>query len=1334
MSTILVHRPARTFPEPPPSGEIRIVPPPTVQVAGAGSWIQYMLPLTGVLGSLGFVFIATGQSGPQRYIYLALIIGATVLTMVGGVALRQQQMSSQRRQKRAGERRYVHYLERQEAEMRHIADVQRSAALRLHPDTRTAFAEVIRRERLWERRPGDQDVLEVRVGVGKVPLACPIGLDLGNNPLVEYEPRLLGLAQGLVDAYTTVPAMPAAVGLAQHSSVVVTGEPERTRALLRAVLCELAGLHSPDDLHLLAAFPAGDLQEWEWLKWLPHVRRGSVGRQGDPVCRLADGPVELQALLEEEVGPRVAQLRRGVVAPAEATPGGSGPRLVIVLDGMSPRSPLARVPMVNDLLTGGAALGVLVISLLRGRRDEPSSVGLRIEIDERGALCAEEANTGRRLLRDIVADAAPVALCDALARAMAPLRLGSARGGGSAQDLSENVRLLELLDLAGPEEVEPQTTWTPRSRLDLLRVPIGVTAEGEPIALDLKESAEGGMGPHGMVIGATGSGKSELLRSLVTALAVTHGPEVLSFVFVDFKGGAAFADLAGLPHVAGLITNLSSDLTRVDRMRQALAGEQERRQRMLREAGNLDGIKEYQRRRALQPELEPMPYLVIVVDEFGELLGSRPDFLDLFIGIGRIGRSIGMHLLLSSQRLEEGRIRGLEGHLRYRLCLRTFSAAESSSVIGTPDAYHLPAFPGIGYLKVDTTVYTRFKAAIVSTPFRALAAAAAGDARAPRPFAAVRRITDAGGLTPAESGTVTEMQVAVRRLQTPAVPRAVHQVWLPPLEPVIPLDAVVDHPRRHPGDAALTVSLGVLDLPAEQVQVPLVLDFSGSEGHLALVGAPQTGKSTLLRTLVTAFALSHSPRDVQIYAIDLGGGALFSTAQLPHVGAVCGKGDRDRIRRVVREMQTIIEERELVFRRHGVDGMATWRRLRAEGALPASPYGDVFLVVDNWGQLRHDLEDIDQDIQQIVSAGLAYGVHVIIATNRWGELRTAVRDNMGRRLELRLNDPSESEIGRHAAAAVPAATPGRGITQDGHQFQVALPRLDGLADVTGLHLAADAVAEEVARRWPGAEPAAEVRMLPLLVTPADLAGVAPAPSSEAGGIPVGVEEFRLEPVVLDLLGSDPHLIVLGDGESGKTSFLRTLLVGFCRQYTPAQVQLWVVDYRRTLLDVAEGPHIGGYALTAPMVKDQVERLRAILTERLPSSTLSRAELLQRRWWTGPEQVMLVDDYDLLTGAAGNPLQPLLEFLSQGRDVGFHLVIARRVGGAARGSFEAVYQRLRELNSPGLVMSGDPQEGPLVGTQKAMHLPAGRGMLVRRGQRTALVQTVYRPPRAMSEMG
>ena len=295
-------------------------------------------------------------------------------------------------------------------------------------------------------------------------------------------------------------------------------------------------------------------------------------------------------------------------------------------------------------------------------------------------------------------DQCDLATAEAFARRIAPLKTISAdASSGAAVDItSANPDHMELLGLGDIHTFDPTASWRPRPARDRLRVPIGIGDSGGLIHLDIKESAQQGMGPHGLCIGATGSGKSEFLRTLVLGLVMTHSPEQLNLVLVDFKGGATFAGMADMPHVSAVITNLADELTLVDRMQDALSGEMVRRQELLRDAGNYASIRDYEKARANGEDLAPMPSLFIVVDEFSEMLSAKPEFIDLFVAIGRLGRSLGLHLLLASQRLEEGRLRGLESHLSYRVGLRTFSAGESRAVLGVPDAYELPAVPGLG--------------------------------------------------------------------------------------------------------------------------------------------------------------------------------------------------------------------------------------------------------------------------------------------------------------------------------------------------------------------------------------------------------------------------------------------------------------------------------------------------------------------------------------------------------------------------------------------------------------------------------------------------------------
>jgi DNA segregation ATPase FtsK/SpoIIIE, S-DNA-T family len=525
---------------------------------------------------------------------------------------------------------------------------------------------------------------------------------------------------------------------------------------------------------------------------------------------------------------------------------------------------------------------------------------------------------------------------------------------------------------------------------------------------------------------------------------------------------------------------------------------------------------------------------------------------------------------------------------------------------------------------------------------------------------------------------------------------------------------------------------------------------------------PRSGKSTLLCTLVAALAATHQPDAVQAYAVDLGGGLLHRLRDLPHVGAVCGPRQPERVRRLIRELRSLLVERERQFRDLGVDSMAAWHALRRDGA-DLGGYGEVFLLVDNWGALVRELPELEAELADLAAVGLHHGVHLVLTANRWAEVRPGLRDNLGGRLELRLNDPLESEVGR-VAAGLPEL-PGRGLTPSGLQFQTALPGPPHAI----LHRA---------RSAPGGGVAPPLRLLPTLVEEraltsagssrghleCGLGGSAPTrregPGAGAGsseGLPFAVEEHRLDAVELDLFGGSPHLLVFGDAGCGKSSLLRLIAKGVAAGPPPHAVQVVVVDLRRGLLDLTALPNLLGYACTTTAVAQVVDRLRRELEDRMAASADLLREPAMAGWPAGgtgrpiqagsngsrtptdapsagpsalrPRSLLLVDDYDLLPAANGSPLLPLLDLLGLGRELGFHLVLTRRVAGAARAGFEPVVQRLRELGGPGLVMCGDPGEGPVLGGQRAAVLPPGRGFHVCPPRGTTLVQVAYCPPLA-----
>ncbi|GHJ12589.1 type VII secretion protein EccCa [Micromonospora sp. AKA38] len=1314
MSTVVIKRPPRRPAPEIPVGELPVEAPPEIPVATGGRWQQALMVLPMLGGTVAMAMMFGRGGGAYSYVVggmFGLSSLAMLVTTWGSAGPKKSELMAARRE-------YLRHLATLRRRVRETAGAQRAGLAYRHPEPGRLWS-TVDSHRVWERRPDDPDFAVVRVGVGPQTLATPLVPPV-TRPLEELEPMTAGALRRFLDAYSVVPDLPVALSLRSFARVFVrgpagevrgTGSPA-ARALARAVLTQLAVFHAPDELLIAVCAGPERRDRWEWVKWLPHAHHPARTDALGPVRLVTSAAADLERLLDDVLGSRSRFSPHG--------PATDGPHVVVVLDG-------GDLIGAADLAGDGGIDAVTVLDLDTPPPRLLDRYALLLDLVD-GRLHSHSAEGPAEVG---AADALPTADAEAVARRLAPLRLAGTVRGSDAPPGAEP-GLPELLGLGDPDGFTAEQGWAPRAARDRLRVPIGVGADGGAIDLDLKESALDGMGPHGLLIGATGSGKSELLRTLVLGLAATHSSEQLNFVLVDFKGGATFAPFERLPHTAAVITNLADALPLVDRMVDAINGELMRRQELLRRAGNFASVRDYERARAAGSPLAPLPSLLLVCDEFSELLSAKPDFIDLFVQIGRLGRSLGVHLLLASQRLEEGRLRGLDTHLSYRIGLRTFSTLESRTVLGVPDAYELPRSPGHGYLRSGTEPLVRFKAAYVSGAVRRrIGPAGASGVGAARVLAFSTHLAPvpapaAPAALPAEEESgETLLDLLVDRLAGQGPPA--HRVWLPPLDASPTLDELlgpigvdpvrgltVANPELH---GALQVPVALVDKPFEQRRDLFWLALDGAAGHVAVVGTTRSGRSAVLRTLVCALALTHTPAEVQVYCLDFGGGTLGALRELPHVGGVSGRTDGTAVRRTVGEVAGLLAERERRFTESGVESMAAWRRRRAATpAAGADPFGDVFLVVDGWNTLRGEYEDLEPLVTELATRGLAYGVHVVASALRWSDFRPAIRDLFGSRLELRLGDPADSVVVKRAlAATVPEERPGRGITAGGLHFLTAEPRSAASGDGT-----ADLV-RAVADGWSGPV-APRVRLLPPVLPYAELDQTA----TTGLAFPVGVAEADLAPVVLDF-ATEPNFVVFGDAECGKSSFLRALATSIVHRFTPEQARVILVDYRRSLMGAIETAHLIGYGTAAPHTTELIESAAGYLQGRQPGPEVTPAELRARTWWTGPELFVLVDDYDLVAGGPTNPLRALEEHLPHARDVGLHLVLARRSGGAGRTAYEPIIQRLRELSTAGLVMSGGPEEGPLVGQVKAGPLPPGRARLVTRREGVRLVQLAHLPP-------
>ncbi|MGA8118189.1 MAG: type VII secretion protein EccCa [Actinocatenispora sp.] len=1318
MGTMIIKRMPRIPSPEMPFGEVILDPPPEApQPTGKGfARLLMILPMFAGTAAMGLM-MGGSRGGPLAYIGGGMM-GVSMLGMVAS-QLMNQGGGQGKREMAATRRQYMRQLSRIRAKVRRTTQQQREAMFYRHPDPDGLWP-LSRGRRLWERRHSDADFVVVRIGLGPQEIATPL-VPPETRPVDELEPLCALALRRFVTKYSVVPDLPVAMALRGFSRIFLRGGDERTRGLVRAALAQLVTFQAPDDA--MVAFCVADDRRgwWEWAKWLPHALHPTKADAVGQVRLVGSSVASLEALLDDVLA------NRPRFDPTSAQLG--GPHLVIVIDD-------GDIAGSDHLMTEGGVDGVTLIDLTNPppRILDPATLVLNIADD--GTLSSTTADGDAEIGQ---ADTLSLAETDALVRSLSRYRLSAA--SHSDQPLAGEFGLAEMLSLGDPYEFDLARAWAARPNRDRLRVPLGIGPDGSPVDLDLKESAQEGMGPHGLLVGATGSGKSELLRTLVLALAVTHSSEILNFVLIDFKGGATFTTLDRLPHTSAVITNLEDELSLVDRMLDAIQGELIRRQELLRAAGNYASQRDYEKARSAGVPLAPLPSLLIICDEFSELLTAKPDFIDMFVQIGRVGRSLGVHLLLASQRLEEGRLRGLDSHLSYRIGLRTFSSMESRAVLGVPDAYELPRSPGNGLIKAGTEALTRFRAAYVSGRYRQGAGPRRGtDAQRLdllqnySTYYMVPRVTEkqpeVAPTTDDDSVGETLLDVLVDRMEGQGVPA--HQVWLPPLDQPPTLDQLLP-PLSHDAQQGLMANaaeltgtlrgvLGIVDKPFEQRRDLLTVDLSGAGGHFVLAGGPQSGKSTALRTLVGSLALTHTPRQAQFYCLDFGGGALASLRDLPHVGGVASRRNVNQVRRTVSELATMLNEREARFVENGIESMAAYRRMQRDGRFNDDPFGDAFLVVDGWLTLRNEFEDLEPLIADLINRGLGYGVHVLVTCSRWMELKPALRDLFGSKLELRLGDPTDSVVNRRAAFNVPERTPGRGLTPEALHFMAGLPRIDGQQSVDTMAEGVAKFVQTVRNEWPG-RPAPQVRLLPDELSYDRL----PIPSQDTrAGIPVGIAENDLQPVYLDF-AAEPHFLLFGDVESGKSSFLRNVARGIVARHPAHQAKILVVDYRRSLLGSVGGDHLLGYGTSAQVTQNLVDQAAAVMGERLPGPDVTPDQLRARSWWKGPELYVLVDDYDLVATGMNNPLSPLLEFLAQGRDIGLHMIVTRRSGGAGRSMFDPIIGRIRELASPGLVMSGSRDEGALIGNVKPQALPPGRGWLVTRREGAQLVQLAWVPP-------
>ena len=1278
---------------PPPAtrkGTISIEAPPELPRVIPPSMLRRALPVVIVLLIVGMIvaLVATGIRliSPQTLFFpFVLLLAATAFYRGNDNKNRTAEVDAERAD-------YLRYLSVVRDNVRAQAADQRAAAEWSHPDP-SDLAAIPGSRRQWERDPQDADFLVVRAGLHSTTLDTALRVN-DTADEIDLEPVSHSALRSLLDTQRTVRDVPTGIDLTKVSRITVLGDGDEVRAAIRAWIAQAVTWHDPTVLGVAVAAPDLEVPEWSWLKWLPHADvPGELDGVG-PARYLSTKPDELAALL----GPALTDRPAFTGGPSDALR-----HLVIVVD--DPDYDLDG----SALAVGRAGVTVVHRSTKAPHREQysdPERPILRIAdaaidrwqtggwqryIDSVDQLGADDAgHLGRRLSRW---DSNPT-------------------HSGLQSSATRGAAFTTLLGIPDASRLDVPTMWAPRHRDDELRVPIGVTATGEPLIFDLKDEAEGGMGPHGLMIGMTGAGKSQTLMSILLSLLTTHSADRLIVIYADFKGEAGADIFRNFPQVVAVISNMAEKKSLADRFADTLRGEVARREMMLREAGRhvqgsaFNSVTEYENAIAAGHDLAPIPTLFVVADEFTLMLADHPEYAELFDYVARKGRSFRIHILFASQTLDVGKIKDIDKNTSYRIGLKVASPAVSRQIIGVEDAYHIESgkeHKGLGFLvPAPGAAPIKFRSTYVDgiyDPPQTAKTLVVHSVPGPKLFTA-------GRVEPDQTTVITtnghEEPVGPPRKLIATIgdqlarygPRA-PELWLPPLDDPIPLSMVLARAALPRGEWRWP--LGEIDKPFEMRRDPLVFDARSSAGNMVIHGGAKSGKSAALQTFILSAASLHSPSEVSFYCLDYGGGQLRALEDLAHVGSVASALEPERIRRTFGELDQLLRSRQQreVFRdKHG----------------PDDGRGQVFLVIDNLYAFSRDNTDqfntrnpLLAKVTELVNIGLAYGIHVVVTTPSWLEVPLAMRDGLGLRLELKLHDARDSNVRlvgalHRPAEAVPADQPGRGLTMAAEHFLFAAPELDQVAAINARH--------------PGVT-ASPVRLLPTNLAPAAVGAV----YRGADRIVIGEREEDLAAVELDF-AENPLLMVLGDTKSGKTTLLRHIIRTIRDNSTPERVAFTVLDRRLHLVDEPLFPD-NEYTANVDRVLPAILGLSALIEKRQPPAGLSVAQLTG--WsYEGHTHYLIIDDVDqipdtpAMTGpfVGQRPWTPLLGLLAQASDLGLRVIVTARATGSAHALMTSpLLRRFNDLQATTLMLSGNPADGGKIRGQRFDRLPSGRAILL-----------------------
>ena len=1075
-----------------PSQSMQVDAPPQSQ-AGEETPMALVLGPSVTMGlsavTTGLVSVTSAMSGGNPGAAVPSVV--MTLSMLAGSILwptMSRRYDRERRQERETRRQssYSAYLSQVEQEIARLIELQRSARIQEYPSVQDCLNLIERpSSHLWDHTV-DTDRLSVRLGLGTLPLEADIRFP--EKRFTMDQDALSAKLRALADKPKLVQNTPVALPIRDVRVAGFSGPRERLTDMGKRILIQLVSLYGYDELKLVLIYNPEDNAEFDDLRWLPHVRSEEAGfrflaTDADEVKELDN---HFRLILERRAG-----------ASAEKSP---KPEFVFLI---FDRETALHANFYNRLFERPYE-GVHVLCFAERQEYLAKETEVIVDMGEGESVLYDKRHPERGSVRFMDDESVRPSLRPYATR-LSNVRLNLP---GTSAAMPDMLRFLELYGVGKIENLNILTRWRENNPAVSLKTPVGVDEAGQPLLLDLHEKFHG---PHGLVAGMTGSGKSEFIMTYILSMAVNYSPDEVAFMLIDYKGGGMAKAFEKLPHTVGIITNL--DGSSVKRSLVSLESELRRRQALLVEAGQQAGnsnmdIYGYQRMHREKAVKKPLPHLFVIADEFAELKTQQGDFMEQLISAARIGRSLGVHLILATQKPSGVVDDQIWSNSRFRVCLKVQERADSMDVLKRPDAAELKR-TGRFYLQVGyNEQFLMGQSAWAGCPY---APAERPERKADTSVEVINRNAlvlrhedrkDPGIL----SGKLPKlMDSLVAYLEGVARQEGIsaERLWLPPMPPVLSIGDLESRYIAGAPGGALESLVGEMDDPERQRKLALKVPLSDG-GHVLVYGATGSGKTQFLFAFLYSLMKRHTPDELHLYLVDLSSGALRAFVRAPHVGDVVLFGEDEKLKNLLRLLSEEISRRRGLLQDAGTDFAGYVKAGR--GPLPA-----IVVAINNYAPFREQYDVHEDALAGLIRDGQRYGVHFVVTAAMCGDMRYNMAQLFAQNYVLQMNNTDDYTmlLGR-TDGLLPAKYPGRGMTRrDGKLYEFQCAALSE-GDPFGF---AERFSDELSASWHGVQ-AMPVPVLPERVDAQQLLRYARSDGQLV--LPVGIDTGTLKPAFWNL--------------------------------------------------------------------------------------------------------------------------------------------------------------------------------------------------------------------------